>query len=259
MSIKSITVGGRTDIKKVTLGGGVLFEKSGSTEPPVLLSWEHVLWSIENNSYTTDYTVGDLIQLDLGTEGNINMQIVAFDADERADGTGKAHITFVSKELLKTTHRMNPSRTPSSAPYKEGTGTIGGWEKSGMRTYLNNTIKPLIPSNVRAAIKAVYKAHTAYDSAGSKFTQTTEDEVWLPSYDEMFSNNGSTNQPRYKNVFPNDASRTKTVIDESSHNAWWLRSAANNLSDYFNGVTTAGGSNSFSPTRVYGVTLCFCL
>ncbi len=42
------------------------------------------------------------------TEGIVEMQIVAFDADELADGSGKAAITWISKQLLNSDHRMNP-------------------------------------------------------------------------------------------------------------------------------------------------------
>lgn len=217
MPIKSITIGGKT-VKDLTLNGGTVFHAGGG-EPPVLLSWEHVLWSIEQGSYATDYAIGDLIPLDLGTEGNINMQVAAFDADDLASGSGKAHISFISKELLATSHRMNPSRTPSSAPYDEGTGSVGGWEKSEMRTYLKNTVKPLIPSEVRSAIVEVTKTHSAYDTAGSGFTQTTQDDVWLPDHKEIYGSSA-----KYATLFPDDSSRIKYKASESSASKWWKRS-----------------------------------
>ena len=69
------------------------------------------------------------------------MEIVGFDADDKADGTGKAKITWGSKTLLKTRRSMNSSET-----------TAGGWGSSAMRTFLQNTVMPLIPSTVRNGI-----------------------------------------------------------------------------------------------------------
>ena len=81
---------------------------------------------------------------------------------------------------------MNPDRSGSSGAYNEGTGTIGGWEKCEMRTYLKETIKPLIPSTVRSAIKEVTKYSRIYNPAGSAVDNvaSTED-VWIPSRKEM--------------------------------------------------------------------------
>ena len=51
------------------------------------------------------------------------MQIAGFDVDDLADGTGKAPITWVGKELLATTHRWNPELiTNVDGKYQEGTG-----------------------------------------------------------------------------------------------------------------------------------------
>ena len=37
------------------------------------------------------------------------MQIVAFDTDDKADGSGKAPITWIAEHILETSHRMNPA------------------------------------------------------------------------------------------------------------------------------------------------------
>lgn len=71
--------------------------------------WETILASTSDGTYRTKYKVGNYKPLDLGSEGVVNMQIAAFEADELADGSGYAPISWVSKELLKTNKRMNPS------------------------------------------------------------------------------------------------------------------------------------------------------
>ena len=344
-------------------------------------SWEGVQYYIDNGTYASAYKIGDTVPLDLGSEGLVNMQIAAFDTDDLADGSGKAPITWISKELLKTKYRMNPAlvevydykeqaattttnnntsvsanstkttsfrtyiqaeeiaeitnvitatadgtltityaglpvtygklkvtvngevvvsdytsttsvahtmevaigdvvtivaqytsvRTTSSsssiklastgtfnltttcnnvisrysAGYQEGTGAIGGWEKCEMRTYLNDTIKPLIPEAVRSKIKAVTKTQGAYDTAGSKFTQTTIDEAWIPSDSEV--------DRKYVLLFSNK-SLTKFIVGTSNVSNWWARDVATTSNFAYANNNTASVS-----TNQHGIALGFCM
>lgn len=102
------------------------------------------------------------------------MEIVGFDADDKADGTGKAKITWVSKTLLKTRRSMNSSET-----------TAGGWGSSAMRTFLQNTVMPLIPSTVRNGIIEVTKIQSVYQGSALVHNAQTTDTIWIPSYREV--------------------------------------------------------------------------
>lgn len=362
-----------------------VFAYTGLTET-ITDSWEEILAAVANGTYKTKYQVGDTKILDVGSEGSVCMQIAAFDADTLADGTGKAPISWISEQLLITSHRMNPSlvtnydestkaawvqgsddvwtsqnqkasSTSATAKwvitateagtvtisykvsseqnydkltvkvndetvanaisgagewidytvecgagdtvtvnatyskdgsgdsnndtgyikfsstgaltvvpeignlviktardYQEGTGSIGGWEKSEMRAYLNDTIKPQIPALVRAAIKPVTKTHPAYSTKynGSSFTQTTTDEVWLPSYNEMFGSS-SLYYPLFQNT---NANRIKKKAGATSASVWWLRSAYNY--NYFSYVDSSGGGSGNYAGGSYGVALGFC-
>jgi hypothetical protein len=222
--------------------------------------WSKVRKAVSNGTYKDVYKVGDTIPLDLGSEGVVNMQIAAFDADNLADGSGKAPITWISKELLKTKLRMNPilSNTTGddgSTIYTEGTGAIGGWEKSELRTYLKNTIKPLIPGSALIAIKEVTKTQAAYDTNGAKITQTANDDVWIASIDEVYG--GSS---LYVELFKNDnTNRQKSIVGTTTPTAWWLRSAKGTSEFnfvYANGSTSENSNNN--AISAVGVTLCFC-
>lgn len=146
------------------------------------------------------------------------MEIVAFDTDDRADGdttinNGKAKITWISKGLLLTEHKMNSTNT-----------TAGGWESSEMRSYLKNTIKPLIPETVRNAIVPVTKVQSIY---GSKFVvngQTTTDDVWIPSNHEVDSTSigYESTVATYSLKFTSNETRVKK--QETTRRWWWLRS-----------------------------------
>lgn len=215
--------------------------------------WTALFVAMDNDTYATKYSVGDLIPLDLGDEGAINMQIVAFDMDDLADGSGKAKVSLISKELLNTSHRMNAYLSGSSTNgYVEGTGSIGGWEKSEMRSYMKETLKPLIPEAVRSRIATVTKTQPAYDTTDTSVTQTTQDDVWVPSHDELYSSSGL-----YRSVFPDNASRIKRKSGSTSAAFWWLRSADSPYS--FRYVNPDGDWSYNYAISSYGVALGFCL
>lgn len=219
-------------------GGDAGGDSGGSVEK---YSWEGVAASIKAGTYATDYAIGDLIPLDLGSEGLVNMEIVAFDADELADGSGKAAISWVSKELLKSAHVMNDSAAVrnSDGTYKIGTGTIGGWEATKMRTYLNDTILTMIPSEVRSMIKTVAKMNVRYTAAGNQENDhITNDILWIPSRAEIKGGTSSKNELAFPNYTL--AEHPKKTVGTSTESQWWLRNAS--MLDSFHAVNVGSGS-----------------
>ena len=211
--------------------------KAPSAVKEITDDWATIISKIANG--TANYQVGNYKPLDLGTEGVVNMQIVGKNTSPLASGSGTATYDWLSMETLKTKHRMNPFYSAGT----EGTGTLGGWEKCEMRTYLKETIKPLIPETVRNAIKEVTKytrIYTASPEAAVNDVASTED-VWIPSRHEMFDGTTEyyeTKGPRYSEIFPDNASRKKMQVGASSASEWWLRSAYGNST--FNGVYSSG-------------------
>ncbi len=213
-------------------------------------SWEGVAQAIDAGIYKDVYKIGDELPLDMGSEGIINMQVAAFDTDTLADGSGTAAISWVGKELLVTKHRMNPARAGSSGAYTEGAGGVGGWEKCEMRTYLKDTIKPLIPTDVVGIVEAVVKTQTAYTPASTSVTQTTQDDVWIPSRKEAL-----TSGP-YNGLFASSVSLYKIIYGETSGCEWWVRDAVSDAN--FNSVQANMSFSGRAANTSYGVCLGFC-
>lgn len=209
-------------------------------------SWATIL------SGTNTYSLGNYKPLDLGTNGIINMQIVAVNTDDLASGTGKAKYTWIAKELLATTHRMNPANTSGEV----GTGGNGGWENCEMRTYLKNTIKPLIPAEVRNAIVEVTKIQsTVTDGTMVKDGQTTTDDLWIPSAHEISGTaTYETTGPVYTTIYNSATARIKNR--SGSVYRWWLRSAYSTTNFYY--VDTDGIDSSYNASSPRGVALGFC-
>lgn len=209
--------------------------------------WSAILSSIDNGTYKEKYPIGSYKPLDLGTEGTINMQIVAMNEDDMADGSGKAPITMISKELLNTSKNM-----------KNTSSTSGGWAASVMRTYLKNTILPLIPAEVAGSIKSVTKYSSHYTNGAVQKDVTSTDDLWIPSDHEIFgSTTHETLGPVYNIAFPNKASRVKYKVGASSAGTWWLRSAYNASKYEF--VTTGGIFGDYNADLTNGIALGFCL
>ena len=221
-------------------------------------SWASVQYHIEQGDYASFYAIGDLIPLDMGSEGKINMQIVAFDTDDLADGSGKAHISFVAKELLATKHRMNPARvTNDDGTYQEGTGSIGGWEKSEMRAYLNDTVLPMIPSDVQDMIKTVTKYSAGYDASNAIVANAaTDDAVWIPNRAETGTGQQDESLSQvYNNIFNSERTRKKYLQLIATN--WFLRTASG--STHFTYINQSGTTTASVSGSNMGVCLGFCV
>ena len=210
-------------------------------------SWEEIIAAGEDGTYIDKYQIGDTKELDLGEEGVIEMELVAFDADELADGSGKAHMTWIAKDLLNTEHFMNEEDTNE-----------GGWPASDMRAWLRDSILPLFPETVRSNIREVKKYSYSYSDNG---TISSSDTIWIPSGREMFGADNAFEDegPEYLTAFPDDASRQKQHIGVSEPSRWWLRSASNFGDFYFYRVNYDGSVWDFNAANYgSGVVVGFC-
>ena len=214
-------------------------------------SWEEIFAAEADGSYLEKYQISDYKPLDLGAEGIINMQIAAFDVDDLADGSGKAHVSWIGRETLKTKYYFNVRDFASSGAYEEGFGAIGGWEKSALRSYLKGSIKTMIPALVRNQIVDVTKTQNAHNTEGREFTQTTQDDIWIPSDSEV---DGS--KSIYCELFPNAANRIKKGAADETSIMWWLRNTRNTYSVRI--CMTDGAISSGTTSANRGVVLCFC-
>ena len=242
--------------------------------------WDKVIKSVNDGTYKEKYNIGDTMELDLGPEGIIEMEIIAFDTDELADKKGKASITWISKQLIKSEHLMNPYREKDASDpseFQTGTGSIGGWKDSEMRKWLKSDIKGLIPQNVRDAIKPVKKYSTSYNTSdvtkdeGYIHNEKSVDDIWIPSWREVFGSDPEYSSmydyfeskgPTYS-LFTSDDDRIKKEIDADKASWWWLRSAGNNSyydgSMGFNCVFSGGSDGYYLADNKEAVAIGFCM
>ena len=210
---------------------------------PISDSWEEIVASGEDGTYLSKYRIGDTKELDLGEEGVIEMELVAFDTDELADGSGTAHMTWIAKDLLNSVHVMNGEETAT-----------GGWPASDMRAWLQDSILPLFPDPVQSSIKEVKKY--SYTAEG---TVSSSDMLWLPSRrevlgaDDIYESRG----PEYTEVFSDDTSRIRQRGGQAR--IWWLRSAYASGTSSFCSINHSGGAHWTYAKYGTGVCVGFCI
>lgn len=238
-----IDSGGGKCLKKLRVEKEIVLPDSG-VDPvtrEITDSWEQIAIAISSGVYSTRYAVGDTKKMTVADGTTPTMQIVAFDADDKADGSGKAAISWVSKGFVAY-RQMNSTKTNAN-----------GWVASEMRTWLRNTYYSLLPVVVSNGIVEVEK--TYYDNT-IQSTLKCNDTVWIPSKYEI-SATGEESGVDYTGIYNSAAARKKGY-------QWWLRTATSNTgstnSSYWVYVNTSGGTAQTAPaTSQYGVVLGFCM
>lgn len=110
------------------------------------------------------------VTLSDGTKASV--YIVGIRQDSLADGK-KAGITCMFANA-PAAHEMNSDSSNE-----------GGWEKSAMRSWLNDEFAGMLPSDLKSVIAAASKKtnSSAYTTPGA--VSTTSDKLWLPSLVEL--------------------------------------------------------------------------
>lgn len=207
-------------------------------------SWLEIIAAENNATYLTKYALGDTKKITIDG-ADYYAVIIAFDKDDKADGTGKAHITWLLASTLST-HRMAATGS-----------TAGGWPATEMRDYLVNTVLPTI--DMKDYIVSVEKTYTDYvDSALT--TSTCNESIWLLSTREAlgadFTGAESTGAEYYTDWFSsNTGLRRGRYDDDGSNSQYYLRSAADSRTYR---VVYSGGVTTSTATSAKGVVFGFC-
>lgn len=193
------------------------------------------------------WQVGDEKNITVNGE-TLTLVIVGFNHDDLTSG-GKAGITFGLKNLMATSRKMNATAT-----------NIGGFTGSEMYSWLQNTLLPTLPSDLRAVLKSVNKKTSA--GSQSSTINTNSMKLFLFSEIEIFGSveysvSGEGSQYSY---FTTAANRIKYLSNGSgSANTWWERSPRGSSSSNFSTVASSGIWGSSGAARTCGVCFGFCV
>ena len=189
------------------------FQKTFTTDT-ILDSWEQIIENCNNGTYM-HYQIGDLKTLDIGSQGPVQMEIVAINTDDKADNSGKAAITWISKQLLNTARRMHSSSNDYAV-----------WSTCELRGYLRGEFFSTLPIVVQNGIKEVTKYTSQRTGATDWATHSSTETIWIPSSKEI-DNTVENNGPYYSCAARTTPWRSKDH-DPSSYwtSYWWLRTAS---------------------------------
>ncbi len=134
---------------------------------PQVLKWGEISSASQNGTYT-DYAIGTTIPLTMGSY-TAKMELIAKDTDDLADETGKAHMTWLAKDII------------FNAKMKNSGNTTCGYTSSDMYTTLAN-LKSQIDSTIQGYIKPVTKTWKDY---GAGETRSSTETFWIPSAREI--------------------------------------------------------------------------
>ena len=213
-----------------------------------------------DGTQTKDVTLSD------GTKTSV--QIAGFRHDDRSDGTGRAGITFIFKDVI------------ASQPMNSDESNDGGWQASQMRSWLASSGMSLLPDDLRQEVVSVRKlTNNTGETKSTSSATSTDDSLWLFSYNELSSDysqwdsdylselgsvykaEGSTYQ-LFTDTGNDYAVRIKNYQGQASQ--WWERSPGPYfsffLSGYFRGVGSDGNPSYRGPADgSNGVVPGFCI
>ena len=212
-----------------------------------------------DGTQTKDVTLPD------GSVGQV--QIVGFAHDNKRGG-GKAGITFIFKDAVAE-HNMNSEET-----------NTGGWEASGMRSWLNSDFLEKLPDkDLRSAIVEVDKrTNNAGKAEDASSVTETSDKLWLLSSREICGDIDwySGGNAKCNDVLNAEGEQYKlfrdTKINKDGKNNilaksyggkacnWWGRSSSSHAANGFRSVHSDGSPNHGGKASiVYAVVPGFCI
>lgn len=160
-------------------------------------------------------------------------QIIGFDHDDLADGSGKACLSWDMVRVYKERIKMN-----------DDWDNEGGWEECKANKYAHNEFLPQCSDELQAIILPVIKL----TSKGGGSTEIVKSicKVWLKSERELFGRCiwSAPGEGRWYEFYAQEDVPYWKEDDEGSRRWNWLRSPGASTSTYFCSVYTNGGSGS---------------
>ena len=196
-------------------------------------------------------------------DGYLPVQLIGICQDTKSDGTGKAGLTFQTKDIFEK-GSMNAEVT-----------SVGGWRASEMREFLRTGFMSSLDLVLQAAIVPVdkyqqlRKTETDPETKAS-LQKTTSETVWLPSLSEVYGMCEDPYNASEMLVFPgyesfqyqaygNGGSQERIKYYHGQPLTWWLRSVSSSIAGSFCDIGPSGERRDNTAWGYYGIAPCFCL
>lgn len=211
-------------------------------------SWNTISEVSRSGKASQYFKVGDTKTVTFADGTMVDLEIVAFDHDDLADGSGKAGITIMSKHVLTGSAYYNMHGTMNAKNID--------WTSTELYARLNSgTIYANIPEGIKNVVRAVTKktSKTGYRNTTS---YSHSDKFWLPSVHEIGYTGTSPNfayaqgtkygpYPSFSNLKQAGASLRKTDR-AGTVTGYWLRSPENSGSYSMFFIVSANLNGSYA-------------
>lgn len=207
-------------------------------------TWAQIIETCQRKIIPPSWAVGNQKAMTIdGTDYLID--IIGFNHDDYADGSGKAPITFQMHDCYNAMKYMHTSETNKV-----------GWTDSNMRATRLPEIFALMPEEVQNTVRNVTKMTS--EGGKSSVIETTEDGLFLLSEVEVtgsFSRSFEGEGTQYA-YYAMGNSAAKTRGGKSSD--WWLRSPGKSSSQYYVIISSSGTSANSTANVSRGIASAFC-
>ena len=194
------------------------------------------------------YRIGDTKTIKLTTGEELTLEIWGFNHDDKADGSGKAGITFGMRDLMANTRTINAGIT-----------NAGGWPATDLRTWLHSTVIARLPQQLQDVLLEVVKLSTA-GSASSNII-SSNNRLFLFAHREIsgtFEQEGARYE--YWQTVRNGSiasNRIKRLANGTGASAWWFTRKARTENVFGFRLFLNGGEDSGSGTSMNPSGVCF--
>ena len=233
--------------------------------------WETVINRLKTGNIEP-YEVGDEKEVDLGTLETHTLRIANASTPDECSTSGFSQtacgivLEFVD---VITNHRMNPEYSS-----RLGTGNVGGWPATEMRTYLNTDIYNVLPTVIKEAIIDT----TVVSGRGGNLEESNSvstDKIYLLSnhevwedvdgdtssgpdyYDTAYNNSRQLDYYRVLNVTTSNYSGAAKTTNRNVTSFWLLRTPRYNGLTGFVTVNHNGDLYTANARSEYGVSPAF--
>ena len=214
-------------------------------------SWEVIAKAIKKGNYP--YQVGDTKEIDMGSLGTHTVRIANTSSctyEYASETTCGFVVEFAD---IISYQQMNSTQT-----------NVGGWPASAMRTYVNETVYNLLPSDLQNVI-ATTTVVSGHGSTSGETNFTSSDKLYLLSQVEVWNYtpfDTSKSKTRQLDYYKNKGvtkSNCSGAIKQYNGSAywWWLRSADSSDARSFFKVSSSGNWGDDNATKTYGVSPAF--
>ena len=247
--------GGSDAVDNISSGGSgiviVRWNNAGGNYSPTLAdnTWAQIDAACKANDPILDsWKVGDEKDAVINGE-TLTFVIVGKNHDDLADGSGKAKLSFTTKNLLSVRKRM--SNTDSETNF---------FTSELYTTFLSNTEYNGMESELKNAVKAVRKICATSSQAA---TTTQECYIWIPSQWEVFGETSGTGATPAKTgekyeYFVTNTERIKRMSNGSgATEKYWTRDRATGRVGCYVAVESNGTLSWSAQTDVSNTGICF--